>query len=206
MQVKSTKVAKAKVVAPPQPPSDEEDDEDAQYSEPEEIDNDAINAMAEEQEEGVTDDEDDDDGDDADGMVDDDDDAAAVEAAPATDSSKKTKKSKKSASFIIPTSDEMSSLRQTEELYQTNLFKLGLEELLKEISVDYSIEGRLKKLEPTLHGIKQKIDAIQTTEVRAGRGAHIRTQRAFGRRRTRTYACTVSLTIHCFVSVSRVSS
>jgi hypothetical protein len=74
-------------------------------------------------------------------------------------------KSKKAKSGTLePTNDEVAALRQTEELFKSNLFKLQLEELLKELHVDYD---RLSKLDPMLHALKANLEGMATTDVRA---------------------------------------
>lgn len=39
--------------------------------------------------------------------------------------------------YSTPTSDELSNLRTTEELFKSNLFKLQIEELLREVGLNY---------------------------------------------------------------------
>ena len=66
------------------------------------------------------------------------------------------------ADFVEPTADEMSELKETKELFKSNLFKLQIEELLAEVSVKYD---KLSKLETLLHCIKTSLDELPGKEV-----------------------------------------
>jgi len=149
-----------------------------EYSEPEEVDNEQlIDEYARQQPDEEDDAEDAEDDEDDEDMEDDDDeeDHAAAENGHSKkrphaavgqnigggSSGPKSKKAK--SGTVVPTNDEVAALRQTEELFKSNLFKLQLEELLKELHVDYD---RLSKLDPMLHALKANLEGMATTEVR----------------------------------------
>lgn len=158
----------------PEPePAAEEDEEDAsQYSEPEEVDNEGMmDEFSRNQPEDDDDAEDEDDGDEADGMSDEEEEEEAKAASAsgkkrafdgASASSSGGKKSKSKKDQAAPSNDEMQALRQTEDLFKSNLFKLQLEEMLKELDVGYD---KLAKVEPILHGLKSSIESIPTQEL-----------------------------------------
>lgn len=65
--------------------------------------------------------------------------------------------------YSLPTSDELSNLRETSELFKSNLFKLQIDELLKEVRVDLA---HTKPLQQFLQRLKKAIDAIPEQQVR----------------------------------------
>ncbi len=65
--------------------------------------------------------------------------------------------------YSLPTSDELSNLRETSELFKSNLFKLQIDELLKEVRVDLA---HTKPLQQFLQRLKKTIDAIPEQQVR----------------------------------------
>ncbi len=65
--------------------------------------------------------------------------------------------------YSLPTSDELSNLRETSELFKSNLFKLQIDELLKEVRVDLA---HTKPLQQFLQRLKKTIDVIPEQQVR----------------------------------------
>ncbi|KAJ3020011.1 UNVERIFIED_CONTAM: hypothetical protein HDU68_010401 [Siphonaria sp. JEL0065] len=65
------------------------------------------------------------------------------------------KKQKKDSSFKAPTNDEIQQLKETTDLFQSNLFRLQINELLSEVSLDHTKTNNLDK---ALHGIKAVLD------------------------------------------------
>ncbi|EGC33351.1 hypothetical protein DICPUDRAFT_154593 [Dictyostelium purpureum] len=61
-----------------------------------------------------------------------------------------------------PTSDEIQNLKETQFLFNSNLFRLQINELFKEIKIDYS---KLSSLESALHQIKTAIEKIPEQDV-----------------------------------------
>ena len=66
------------------------------------------------------------------------------------------------ADFVAPTADEMNELKETKELFKSNLFKLQIEELLSEVSIKYN---KTSKLEGFLHRLKTALDELPEVEV-----------------------------------------
>ncbi|KAJ3087953.1 hypothetical protein HK102_009907 [Quaeritorhiza haematococci] len=62
-----------------------------------------------------------------------------------------------SSEYRAPTADEMLNLKETTSLFKSNLFKLQVEELLKEVNINYT---KLQTLEKTLHKVKEIFDSI----------------------------------------------
>ncbi|KAI9336297.1 Nrap protein [Obelidium mucronatum] len=60
--------------------------------------------------------------------------------------------------FKAPTSDEIQALKETTDLFQSNLFRLQIAELVNEAGLDYAKTGSLDK---ALHGIKAVLDACK---------------------------------------------
>ena len=71
---------------------------------------------------------------------------------------KKSKSSSSSTSYKEPTADEIQSLRETEELFKSNVFKWQMEELLKEKSVPY---GKCEKLEKAFWDLKSALENVE---------------------------------------------
>jgi len=57
-----------------------------------------------------------------------------------------------------PTNDEMQGLKETSELFKSNIFKMEIDELLKEVKVDYT---KMSALEMVLHRMKVLFDESQ---------------------------------------------
>eukprot|EP00842_Homolaphlyctis_polyrhiza_P003552 jgi/Hompol1/4198/HPOL_003562-RA len=91
-----------------------------------------------------------DDGDDEDGDEDEDDEDDDADLG-----KRHTSASKSKSLFKPPTNDEIQQLTQTGELFKSNLFKLQIEELVREVSVNYT---KLKPLESALHKLKSILD------------------------------------------------
>eukprot|EP00002_Diphylleia_rotans_P025509 TRINITY_DN5045_c0_g1_i2.p1 TRINITY_DN5045_c0_g1~~TRINITY_DN5045_c0_g1_i2.p1 ORF type:complete len:1168 (+),score=282.69 TRINITY_DN5045_c0_g1_i2:57-3560(+) len=114
----------------------------------------------EEEEEGDDDDEDDDDDDDEDqDEFDDEGEGEEEEENEAKDAAKQSissgaQKGRGKKGYVPPTADEMIALRQTEELFASNLIRLQIHELLGEVSVNYQ---HLSKGEALLHQLKQEL-------------------------------------------------
>ena len=53
-------------------------------------------------------------------------------------------KANKRQASAIPTRDELNHLRDTEDLFSTNLLKLEVDELLGEVKVDYAKQKRIE--------------------------------------------------------------
>ncbi|KAJ3235098.1 hypothetical protein HDU81_000845 [Chytriomyces hyalinus] len=68
---------------------------------------------------------------------------------------KKRKPNGSDAKYRAPSNEEMIQLKEAKDLFQSNLFKLSIDELLKEASIDYTKTGNLDK---ALHGIKAVLD------------------------------------------------
>ncbi|KAI8923033.1 Nrap protein [Entophlyctis helioformis] len=69
----------------------------------------------------------------------------------------KTPLSSSKSFFKPPTNEEMQQLSQTNELFKSNLFKLQIDELVGEVSINYS---KVKPLESALHKIKSILDSL----------------------------------------------
>ncbi|KAI9096592.1 Nrap protein [Phlyctochytrium arcticum] len=63
--------------------------------------------------------------------------------------------------FKAPTNEEIQELKGATDLFKSNLFKLQIEELLKEVRVDYT---RTTPLEKALRVIKETLDSAQDIE------------------------------------------
>ncbi|KAJ3402729.1 hypothetical protein HDU80_004816, partial [Chytriomyces hyalinus] len=68
---------------------------------------------------------------------------------------KKRKPNGSDAKYRAPSNEEMIQLKEATDLFQSNLFKLSIDELLKEASIDYTKTGNLDK---ALHAIKAVLD------------------------------------------------
>ncbi|KAJ3076416.1 hypothetical protein HDU98_003279 [Podochytrium sp. JEL0797] len=66
------------------------------------------------------------------------------------------KKSKQN--METPSNTEIQALKETTDLFQSNLFRLQIEELVKEVSLDYAKTGNIDK---ALHGIKTVLDSCK---------------------------------------------
>ncbi|KAJ3384504.1 hypothetical protein HDU84_002897 [Entophlyctis sp. JEL0112] len=62
------------------------------------------------------------------------------------------------AKYRVPTNDEIQALKETTDLFQSNLFRLQIDELLKEVVPDYTRTGSLDK---TLHSLKAVLDSCR---------------------------------------------
>lgn len=72
-----------------------------------------------------------------------------------------TKKAKTNL-YSVPSAEEISDLTETEQLFKSNLFKLQLEELLKEVRIE---KKKTQKLEGLLHHLKGVLDSLPTRTV-----------------------------------------
>ena len=62
----------------------------------------------------------------------------------------------------MPTSDELNNLRETQELFKSNLFKLQIDELLKEIRISMD---NSRGMQQYLQRLKKLIDSIPEQQV-----------------------------------------
>ncbi|KAN0027865.1 hypothetical protein ACTFIV_009689 [Dictyostelium citrinum] len=62
---------------------------------------------------------------------------------------------------VAPTNEEIQHLKETSDLYNSNLFRLQMVELFKEIKIDYS---KLTSLESALHQLKSVIEKIPSDQ------------------------------------------
>ncbi|KAN0029454.1 hypothetical protein ACTA71_007581 [Dictyostelium dimigraforme] len=62
---------------------------------------------------------------------------------------------------VAPTNEEIQHLKETSDLYNSNLFRLQIVELFKEIKIDYS---KLTSLESALHQLKSTIEKIPSDQ------------------------------------------
>ncbi|KAM9992348.1 hypothetical protein ACTFIY_009788 [Dictyostelium cf. discoideum] len=62
---------------------------------------------------------------------------------------------------VAPTNEEIQHLKETSDLYNSNLFRLQMVELFKEIKIDYS---KLSSLESALHQLKSVIEKIPSDQ------------------------------------------
>lgn len=92
-------------------------------------------------------------------------------AAAEFDASSKAQRSsgvKGSALYKAPTNEEIQGLQESSDLFKSNIFKLQIEELLKEVQVDYKkahpLESALRKLKE----IFDKTPAHKELSVRSG--------------------------------------
>ncbi|KAJ3413517.1 hypothetical protein HDV05_007900 [Chytridiales sp. JEL 0842] len=132
---------------------DDEDDVDAESDQDGEDDDD------DDQEEDDEEDEDDDEDDDEE----EEEDEFDVDLAPAmnfsgSQSQQTNKKKSGAALYKPPTNDEMQQLKDNTDLFQSNLFKLQIDELLKEVKLDYV--NKTSALDKTLHKMKDIFDSM----------------------------------------------
>lgn len=66
----------------------------------------------------------------------------------------KTNGSNKSKLYSLPTNEEMQELKGTSDLFKSNIFKLQIDELLKEVRLDYNMPS----LDKVLRAVKEAID------------------------------------------------
>ncbi|CAG8457739.1 9805_t:CDS:10 [Paraglomus occultum] len=66
-------------------------------------------------------------------------------------------KKKKNPLYKAPTNEEIQGLKETTDLFKSNIFKLQLDELLSEIRLDYT---KHKHLESALHTLKSALDSL----------------------------------------------
>ncbi|KAJ3032596.1 hypothetical protein HDV00_007333 [Rhizophlyctis rosea] len=59
--------------------------------------------------------------------------------------------------YKAPTNDEMQQLKETSDLFKSNLFKLQIDELLNEVRINHNTTGPLEK---ALHKLKEIMDAM----------------------------------------------
>ncbi|KAI9364891.1 Nrap protein [Zopfochytrium polystomum] len=71
----------------------------------------------------------------------------------------KPEKSSGAPAFKAPTIQELHELRETTDLYQSNLFKLQIEELVKEVALSNTKTSPLDKV---LHSLKEVMDKAET--------------------------------------------
>ncbi|KAG0236782.1 hypothetical protein BGW42_002650 [Actinomortierella wolfii] len=64
---------------------------------------------------------------------------------------------KNSSLYKAPTADEIQGLQESQELFKSNIFKLQIEELLKEVQVDYT---KTSHLEAALRQLKEIFDGL----------------------------------------------
>jgi hypothetical protein len=64
--------------------------------------------------------------------------------------------------YSLPTSDELNNLRETQELFKSNLFKLQIDELLKEIRISMD---NSRGMQQYLQRLKKLIDSIPEQQV-----------------------------------------
>lgn len=78
---------------------------------------------------------------------------------------------KEAAAFEAPTAEELSRLQQTQQLYQSNLMKMELDELLGEVRVPLDAhEKKGRQLEGCLRALKGVLDAMPEAKARARPG------------------------------------
>ncbi|KAJ3131051.1 hypothetical protein HK100_006925, partial [Physocladia obscura] len=114
------------------------------------------------------DDDDDDENNDGNGNNNNNDDVDSVlddsenDNAPEKPAAKKPRVAAKSSDsrYKLPTTEEIHALKETTDLFQSNLFKLQIDELLREATPDYTKSGPLDK---TLHAIKNVLDSCEST-------------------------------------------
>ena len=70
----------------------------------------------------------------------------------------------KNDKFRPPSSEELAELREA-QLFQTNLFRMQVNEMLSEVKVDYS---KVSNTTQALHDLKTAIDALVEKEVSIG--------------------------------------
>ncbi|KAG0324998.1 hypothetical protein BGZ99_001153 [Dissophora globulifera] len=120
---------------------DAEDDSEDNDDEEEEDEGDYIEGEDEEMEDAQDDDDDDDE--------DQDDFMAAAEQEASTKPHNPTG-TKNSSLYKAPTNEEIQGLQESSDLFKSNIFKLQIEELLKEVQIDYKkaqpLENALRKL------------------------------------------------------------
>ncbi|CAJ0827726.1 12110_t:CDS:10, partial [Entrophospora sp. SA101] len=71
--------------------------------------------------------------------------------------------SKNSSIYKPPTNEEIQGIKETADLYQSNIFKLQIDELLSEINIDYN-DKKIVKLEKALMMLKQIYGNINDIE------------------------------------------
>eukprot|EP00123_Amoebidium_parasiticum_P006098 comp17152_c0_seq1/m.15971 comp17152_c0_seq1/g.15971 ORF comp17152_c0_seq1/g.15971 comp17152_c0_seq1/m.15971 type:complete len:1225 (-) comp17152_c0_seq1:790-4464(-) len=71
----------------------------------------------------------------------------------------KKKQKKDGGLYRPPTSEEVHQLKETQQLFKSNLFRMQIDELVKEVRVDYS---KQKFLEGSLHHLKEIFDGLKT--------------------------------------------
>ncbi|KAJ3043739.1 hypothetical protein HDU99_009960, partial [Rhizoclosmatium hyalinum] len=60
--------------------------------------------------------------------------------------------------FHLPSNDEIQKLKETTDLFQSNLFRLQIDELIKEVALDYNKTGNIDK---ALHALKAVLDSCK---------------------------------------------
>jgi len=60
-----------------------------------------------------------------------------------------------------PTNEELQSIKETEQLFKSNVFRLQIEELLKEVKVS---QPKLTKLEAALHHLRSLLEKLPAVE------------------------------------------
>jgi len=74
--------------------------------------------------------------------------------------SKKDANKKQKKQDVVPTSDEIQELKQSQELFKSNLFKLQIQELLKELQVE---PEQTRRLDQFLHHIRHTLQSLPET-------------------------------------------
>ncbi|KAI8815755.1 Nrap protein [Fimicolochytrium jonesii] len=130
---------------------DEEDKVDAETLEMEDMVEDLIEGGSDDEEE-----EDDEDNGEEDGGADvDDEEGKGGKPFPTKPTKQNTNKL-----YAAPTSTEIQQLKETSDLFQSNLFKLQIEELLKEVRVDFLKSSSAAGLERALRRLKDVFDRM----------------------------------------------
>ncbi|CAM9356162.1 unnamed protein product [Chrysoparadoxa australica] len=80
------------------------------------------------------------------------------------DEDARSRKRPRSGKFALPTAQESAHLRKTEDLVKTNLLKLEVEELLKEVQVDHDKKS-IKVLEEWLFQVKEMLEQLPPATV-----------------------------------------
>ncbi|CAM0141445.1 unnamed protein product [Umbelopsis sp. WA50703] len=78
-----------------------------------------------------------------------------ISAEPKAKGAGNNKKNHVSELYQPPTNEEMQGLKETSELFKSNIFKMEIDELLSEVKIDYT---KMKSLELVLHRLKAIFD------------------------------------------------
>ncbi|KAI8896177.1 Nrap protein [Globomyces pollinis-pini] len=91
-------------------------------------------------------------------------DTEEVEETKDSQPSKKKRKVNEKALHRLPTTEEMNSLKETSDLFKSNLFKLQINELLKEVNINYQ---KTKPIQTALHTLKGILDTMKPIGVKS---------------------------------------